>query len=136
MDDKTGIFTFTGTIDKSHDGEITKGRVQREKDRMLRQSQYQIGERMDPGKMYVVAMTPLHEGDRLLTIDLGIKVLIALSNWTDAEIGDCVVWDGDDMLAREVVPGEIWHFAPYGIFPALGRFSEGKTHLKIFQRVD
>ena len=136
MDDKTGIFTFTGTVDKSHDRETTKGRGEREKDRILRQAQYQIGYRITPGKMFVVSMTSVHEAERLYAINLEQKLLIVLSDWTDAQVGDCVVWDGDEMLAREVVPGEIWHFAPYGVFPALGRFYEGKTHLKIFQRVD
>lgn len=136
MDEKTGIFTFTGTIDKSHDGAITQGWVEREKDRILRQAQYHIGYRVAPGKLFVISMTSTHKEERLYTINLEQKLLIALSDWTDAQVGDCVVWDGDDMLAREVVPGEIWHFAPYGIFPALGRFYEGKTHLKIFQRVD
>lgn len=131
MDKKTGIFTVrqfstTSERDLNYMKHLVMGQVAN------------IVAGIEPGRLFAVAITKLDldygEGD--VDVKIEQQALIALLKWEDAQVGDCVVWDGDQILAREVVPGEIWHFAPYGIFSALGRFYDRKTHLKIFQRVD
>lgn len=136
MEQKTGIFiTERQFVAKSG----TEAASERDLDYVKRLVEGLVAGKVagiGPGRLFVVAIADLDVADWGSEIKIEQQVLIALLDYADAEVGDCVVWGDEKNIAFEVVPGEIWHYAPYGIFPALGRFYKGNTHLKIFQRVD
>ena len=100
MDDKTGIFTFRELIEKTG----SSGRIENDRDwardAIAYQARQTIIARLVPGRMYVIAITALHEDEGALDIRMEQKVLIALSDWTEADVGDCVVGEEDFLEAR------------------------------------
>lgn len=134
MDEKTGIFTFRRQIDKAHDSGRVKSMLDWARESIAYQARQTIVARLFPSRMYVIAITSLYEDEGSLDIRMEQKVLIALSDWTEAEVGDCVVGEEDFQEAFEMKNGDIWLFEPYGLFPMVGPNASSTTRLKIYRR--
>ena len=137
MDDKTGIFTFTHEVSKRQSGIEIKRKVEWAKQYLDRQAQDVIVKCISSGRLYIVARTETYidrGGHPSDLIRLMQRALVALSDWTDAQVGDCVVGEEGFLEAFEMRSGEVWLFQPYGIFPMVGPNASSTTRLKIYQR--
>lgn len=134
MNDKTGIFTFSHEVSKQQsDVEIAR-KVEWANDHCQRRAYAAITDGVSPGRMFMAACTEsVVDYDRDPdVIVVRQKALVALLDWRDAQVGDCVVWD--DLDERQMVKlGEVWRFVPHGQFPAV---PSTQTYLRVYQRVD
>ena len=134
MDDKTGIFTFRELVEKTGSSGQVESWLNWARASIAYQARQTIIARLFPGRMCLIVITTLHEDEGALDIRLEQKVLIALSDWTEAEVGDCVVGEEDFQEAFEMRAGEVWLFEPYGLFPMVGPNASSTTRLKIYRR--